>query len=83
MIVRIKSKDGPNLFIPIPIPMGLFLNRFTAALAARAAAEGGVNVTPEQLKKLFRVLWECKRRFPGWVITEVESADGDYVYVKL
>lgn len=81
MIVRIKSKDGPNLFIPIPL--GLVCNRFTAPIAARAAAEGGVNVTPEQLIKLFRCLQDCKRRFPGWVITEVESADGDYVYVKL
>ncbi len=81
MIVRIRSKDGPNLFIPLPT--GLFLNRFTAGLAAKAAAEGGVNVTPEQLKKLFRCLRDCKRRFPGWVITEVESADGDYVYVQL
>ena len=81
MIVHVKAKDGPNLFIPIP--SGLFLNRFTAGIAARAAAEGGVTITPEQLKKLFRCIRDCKRRFPGWVITEVESADGDYVYVKL
>jgi len=81
MIVRIKSKDGPNLFIPFPL--GLICNRFTAGIAARAAAEGGVTVTPEQLKKLFRVLRDCKRRVPGWVIAEVHSADGDEVYVKL
>ena len=81
MIVRIKSKDGPNLFIPFPL--GLVCNRFTAPIAARAAAEGGVNVTPEQLKKLFRVLRDCKRRHPDWVLAEVHSADGDEVYVKL
>ena len=81
MIVRIKSKDGPNLFIPFPL--GLVCNRFTAGIAARAAAEGGVSATPEQMARLFRTIQDCKRRFPGWVITEVESADGDYVYVKL
>ena len=81
MIVRIKSKDGPNLFIPFPL--GLVCNRFTVGIAAKAASECGVNVTPVQMKKLFRCLRDCKRRFPGWVITEVESAAGDYVYVKL
>ena len=81
MVVRIRSKDGPNLFIPLPT--GLFMNRFTAGIAARAAAEGGVTATPAQMARLFRTIRDCKRRFPGWVITEVESADGDYVYVKL
>lgn len=81
MLIKVRSADGPNL--TIPIPTGLFCNRFTVGIAARAAAEGGVNVTPEQLKKLFRCLRDCKRRFPDWVITEVESADGDYIYVKL
>ena len=81
MLIRIKSKDGPNLFIPFPL--GLVCNRFTAGIAARAAALGGVAATPEQMAKLFSILRECKRRFPDWVITEVESADGDYVYVKL
>ena len=81
MIVRIKSKDCPNLFIPFPL--GLVCNRFTVGIAAKAASESGVNVTPEQMAKLFRVFRECKRRFPGWAITEIESADGDYDYVKL
>lgn len=81
MIVKFRSKDGPNLLIPIPT--GLFCNRLTAGIAAKAMAQNGWNATPEQMAKLFRVIRECKRRFPGWVITEVESADGDYVYVKL
>ena len=81
MLIRIKSKEGPNLFIPFPL--GLICNRFTVGIAARAAAEGGVQVTPEQLRKLFRTIRDSKRRFPDWVITEVESADGEYIYVKL
>ncbi len=81
MIIRIKSKDGPNLFIPFPL--GLVCNRFTADIAARAAAVGGVHATPEQMARLFRVIRDCKRRFPDWVITEVQSADGDYVYIRL
>ena len=81
MIIRIKSRNGPNLFIPIPL--GLVCNRFTVGIAAKVMEQNGWHATPEQMAKLFRVIRECKRRFPGWVITEVESAEGDYVYVKL
>ncbi|MBQ2920699.1 MAG: hypothetical protein IJE58_05910 [Oscillospiraceae bacterium] len=81
MLVKVRSTDGPNL--TIPIPTGLFCNRLTAGIAAKAMAQNGMTITPEQLRKLFRCLRDCKRRFPDWVVTEVESADGDYVYVKL
>ena len=81
MLVKVRSKDGPNL--TIPLPTGLFCNRLTAGIAAKAMAQNGWNATPEQMARFFRCLRDCKRRFPDWVITEVESADGDYIYVKL
>ena len=81
MLIRIKSKDGPNLFIPFPL--GLVCNRFTAGIAARAAALGGVAATPEQMARFFRIARQCKRRHPDWVMVEVQSADGDQVYIKL
>ena len=81
MIVRVKSKDGPNLFIPLPT--GLFCNRLTAGLAARTMVQNGVDATPEQMVRFFKAVRQCKRRHPDWVMVEVESADGDYVYVKL
>ena len=81
MIVRVRSKDGPNLFIPLPT--GLFLNGFTAGIAARSMAHYGAAVTPSQMRKLFRIIRECKRRHPDWVLAEVHSADGDHIYVKL
>lgn len=80
MIVKVRSADGPNLFIPIPT--GLLCNRLTAGIAVRAMAQNGVDLPPAQMAKLFRVIRECKRRHPDWVMVEVHSADGDEVYVK-
>lgn len=81
MIVKIRSKNGPNLFIPIPT--GLFCNRLTAGIAAKAMEQNGVNATAEQMVRLFRTVRKYKRKHPHWVLAEVQSTDGDYVYVKL
>lgn len=81
MIIRLKSKNGPKLWIPVPL--GLLCNRLTAGIAAKAMAQNGWNATPEQMAKLFWVLRQCRRRFPGLVLTEAESAEGDRVQVKL
>ena len=81
MIVKIRSQDGPNL--TIPIPTGLFCNRLTAGIAARVMARNGMNASPEQLARLFRCIRRVKHRHPDWVLVEVQSANGDQVYVKL
>ena len=81
MIVKIRSTEGPNFFIPIPI--WLFCNRLTAGIAAKSLAQNGTNLTPEQVMKLFRTIRECKKRHPNWVLTEVRSAEGDEIYMKL
>ena len=81
MIVKVRSKDGPNLFIPIPT--GLFCNRLMAAIAAKAVEQNGWTATPEQMVRFFKTVRQCKRRHPDWVMVEVQSADGDSVYIKL
>ena len=81
MIIKIRSTDGPNLFIPIPT--GLFCNRLTAGFAAKMMAQNGMDATPEQMVRFFRAVRQYKKRHPDWVLTEVHSAEGDYVYVKL
>ena len=81
MLIKVRSTDGPNL--TIPLPTALFCNRLTAGFAAKAMAQNGWNATPEQMAKFFRVARQCKRRNPDWVMVEVQSAEGDYVYVKL
>ena len=81
MIVKVRSKDGPNLLIPIPT--GLFCNWLTAGFAAKAMEQNGWSATPAQMVRFFRAVRRYKRKHPDWVLTEVQSSNGDYVYVKL
>ena len=81
MIIKIRSNDGPNLFIPFPT--GLLCNRLTAGFAAKAMEQNGWNATPAQMVRFFRAVRRYKSKHPDWVLTEVQSSNGDYVYVKL
>ena len=81
MIVKVRSEGGPNLFIPIPT--GLLCNRLTAGFSAKMMEQNGMHATPEQMVRFFRAVRRYKRKHPDWVLTEVRSSNGDYVYVKL
>ena len=81
MIVKVRAKDGPNL--TIPIPTSLLCNRLTAGFSAKMMEQNGVHATPEQMVRFFRTARQYKRKHPDWVMVEVKSSEGDYVYVKL
>ena len=81
MIIKVRSEGGPNLFIPIPT--GLLCNRLTAGFSAKMMEQNGMHATPEQMVRFFRAVRRYKRNHPDWVMVEVESSNGDYVYVKL
>ena len=81
MIIKVRSEGGPNLFIPIPT--GLLCNRLTAGFSAKMMEQNGMHATPEQMVRFFRAVRRYKRKHPDWVLTEVRSSNGDYVYVKL
>ena len=81
MIVKVRAKDGPNL--TIPIPTSLLCSRLTAGFSAKMMEQNGVHATPEQMVRFFRTARQYTRKHPDWVMVEVESSTGDYVYVKL
>ena len=81
MIVKVRSEEGPNLFIPIPT--GLRCNRLTAGFSAKMMEQNGMHATPEQMVRFFRAVRQYKRKHPDWVMVEVQSSNGDYVYVTL
>lgn len=81
MIIKIRSKNGPRLFIPFPT--SLLCNRLVAGISAKYLAQNGTAVTPAQLSRFFRAVRRYKKEHPQWVLTEVHSAEGDEVYIKL
>ena len=81
MIIKVRSEDGPNIFIPIPT--GLLCSRLTAGFSAKIMEQNGGHATPEQMVRFFRAARKYKRKHPNWVMVEVESSTGDYVFVKL
>lgn len=65
------------------LPTGLVLNRFTAYLAPHFTKDNGSSITGAQAYRLIRTLKEYKENHPEWVLVEVQSADGDFVEIRL
>ena len=80
MRITVKS-DEANL--RIPIPTGLVFNDLTAALVPKFMEQNGVTITAKQARKFIRAMKKYKRRHRDWTLVEVQSADGDYVEIKL
>lgn len=80
--MRITVRSDEHRF-RIPIPTGLVFNDLTAALAPKFMEQNGITITAKQARKVIRAMRKFKRRHRDWVLVEVQSADGDYVEVKL
>ena len=80
MRIVVKSSEG-NIWLPIP--SGLVFNPLTACFAPKFLKEQGVEITRAQAIAFVKELNRYRRKHPKWVLMEVESADGDYVKIKL
>lgn len=80
--MRMYVKNGKK-YIGILLPTGLVLNRFTATVAAHYLQKQGLEVTKEQLRIFIKTLNSYRRAHKDWVLAEVDSADGEHVFVKL
>ena len=81
MKIVVKSNEGPNIWLPIP--SGLVLNRFVAGFVPKYLKGYGLDITKEQAIWFVKALNQYRRKHPEWVLAEVQSADGEYVKVKL
>ena len=81
MRIIVKSKEGPNIWLPLP--SGLLLNPLTARLAPKYLKDHGVHITSQQAVTFIKTLNRYRRKHRDWVLVEVESADGDYVKIKI
>ncbi len=80
--MRITVRSG-DTSLRIPIPTALILNNFTAGLVPQFMAQNGVTITKKQARKLVRAIRDSKRRLGNWVLVEAQTANGDYVEIKL
>ena len=81
MKIVVTTKEGPNIWLPIP--SGLVLNRFVGGFAARRLKEYGLNITKEQVVMFVKAINRYRHKHPEWVLVEVESSSGEYVKIKL
>ncbi len=81
--MRIIVKEEEGRAIRVLLPTGLFLNSFTAAIAAKQMERYGVSLTRKQAVTFVKTLNRYRKSHREWVLVEVQSADGDYVKIKL
>lgn len=80
MRIRVKDKEHNIRFW---FPTGLLLSRPIAAAIAKGAREKGVQLTGKQINVLFKAIKRYRREHKDWVLAEVDSKDGDKVFIKL
>ena len=80
MKIRVKDKEHNIRFW---FPTGLLLSRPIAAAIAMGARDKGMPLTGKQLNVLFKAIKRYRREHKDWVLAEVDSKDGDKVFIKL
>lgn len=80
MRIRVKDKEHNIRFW---FPTGLFLSRPIAAAIAKGARDKGMPLTGRQVNVLFKAIKRYRREHKDWVLAEVDSKDGDKVFIKL
>ncbi len=81
MRIRISGSDGK---LNLCVPTGLVLNRLTLGPVLTALnRKYNLPVKREQAGEFARALRQYRREHPEWVLVDVESADGERVYIKV
>lgn len=80
MKIRLKDRKTNLRFW---FPTGLFLSRPIAAAIARGARDKGMPLTGRQLNVLFKAIKRYRKEHKDWVLAEVDSKDGEKVFIKL
>ena len=80
MHIRVKEK---NTKFRLALPTGLVLNRFTALLSPRFLKDKGIEIDRAKAVAFVKCLNRYRRSHKDWVLVEVESADGNFVKIKL
>lgn len=79
IIVR-ENSEHP---FEISIPNRLVLNHLSAALLSPQLKKHQIPWNQRQLYHLMKVIQQYQKYYPEWVLLEAESADGEYVEIRL
>ena len=81
MKIEIHSDEGRNF--DLQLPTGLLVNPISAMFLPGVLEEKGIVASRAQALALVRAINRYRRSHPGWVLVEVESADGDHVKITV
>ena len=81
--MKIVVRSQENRDILVQLPTGLILNPISALLLPKALQENGIVASRAQALALVRAINRYRRSHPGWVLVEVEGADGDYINITV
>lgn len=90
--MRIIVNNGEKLNLSLPIPNCLMFNSLSAWIISHhldnmddETEENDINLSPEQLKKLFAVLKKSSKqmRADGLSLVEATTSEGEYLRIEL
>lgn len=88
--MRIYVKSPGSRTINIVLPSRLILNNLTATIGTKQinkyigkSTPEDVILSPQEVRKLIRLIHQLKKKYPDWYIVDVESSDGEIVKIKL
>lgn len=85
--MKIIIKSPNERTIRLIFPTRLLFNSLTAKIGAAALKKyvpsDKFKIKPRDLHKLIKEINRIKRKYPGLVLVDVETSDGDIVKIKL
>lgn len=80
MVVKVRSGNSKLWF---PIPLTILFSDLTALFLPKMMEQSGVAMTRKQARKLVRATRKCLRRHRGLTLMEAQTANGEWVEIKL
>ena len=81
MDITVSPNGGKD--IDLRLPTGLVINGLSAAVVSGKLKKNGLEISPKQLRVLFRAMKRYRTQHPEWVFIEVESHDGTVVKIEV
>ena len=81
--MRIDTTNRHGKSVTLTIPTVLFLNIFTASIAAHAFGREGLQIGTANLLRLFKELRAYRRQHPDWILVDAQESGGRSVQIYI